>query len=60
MQALEKHMALLHHLTRRKRAGRGAEEVLCFPTVSEDEISIQPNLFHRLLDTVSASGWEIR
>lgn len=35
------------------------EEALHFPTLSGGEVSIQPNLFHRLLDTVPARGWQV-
>lgn len=35
------------------------EDVLRFPAADGSEITIHPNLFHQVMDTVSVSGWKI-
>ena len=35
------------------------EDVLRFPAVSGGEFPVQPNVFHRVMDAVSAGGWQI-
>lgn len=35
------------------------EDVLRFPAADGSEITIHPNLFHQVMDTVSVSGWQI-
>jgi phenylacetate-CoA ligase len=36
-----------------------AEDVLRFPAVSGGQVSVQPIVFHRVLDAVPAGGWQI-
>lgn len=35
------------------------EDVLRFPAADGTHITIHPNLFHQVMDTVSVSGWQI-
>jgi len=35
------------------------EDVLRFPATSGGQVSVQPALFHRVMDTVPASGWQV-
>lgn len=35
------------------------EDVLYFPTLSGSEIAVHPNIFHQIMDTVPASGWQV-
>lgn len=36
-----------------------AEDVLRFPAASGGEVAVQPNVFHRVMDTVPAAGWQV-
>jgi phenylacetate-CoA ligase len=36
-----------------------AEDVLHFPATSGERVSVQPIVFHRVMDTVPAGGWQI-
>ena len=36
-----------------------AEDVLRFPATSGGQVSVQPIVFHRVMDTVPAGGWQI-
>jgi phenylacetate-CoA ligase len=36
-----------------------AEDVLRFPATSGGEVAVQPNVFHRVMDTVPAAGWQV-
>jgi len=35
------------------------EDVLHFPATSGGQVTVQPALFHRVMDTVPASGWQV-
>jgi phenylacetate-coenzyme A ligase PaaK-like adenylate-forming protein len=36
-----------------------AENVLRFPATSGEQVSVQPIVFHRVMDTVPAGGWQV-
>jgi phenylacetate-CoA ligase len=36
-----------------------AEDVLRFPATSGGQVSVQPIIFHRVMDTVPAGGWQV-
>jgi phenylacetate-coenzyme A ligase PaaK-like adenylate-forming protein len=36
-----------------------AEDVLRFPSTSGGQVSVQPIVFHRVMDTVPAGGWQV-
>ena len=36
-----------------------AEDVLRFPATSGGQVSVQPIVFHRVMDTVPAGGWQV-
>lgn len=36
-----------------------AEDVLRFPAVGDREVAVHPIVFHRILDAVPASGWQV-
>jgi phenylacetate-CoA ligase len=35
------------------------EDVLCFPAKSGGQVSVQPIIFHRVMDAVPAGGWQV-
>lgn len=35
------------------------EDVLYFPSRSGDEMAVHPNVFHQVMDTVPANGWQV-
>jgi phenylacetate-CoA ligase len=36
-----------------------SEDVLRFPATSGGQVSVQPIVFHRVMDTVPAGGWQV-
>jgi phenylacetate-CoA ligase len=35
------------------------QDVLRFPTITGTNVEVQPNVFHRIMDTIPATGWQI-